>query len=186
MSKVIYLYLEKVIGGKIEIIRYAGGNHSTMDVISAKDKPFDGVTTYATVGLSNYSIGLKLDNKRALRTEFIGACATEYDWFGNMVSSCAFHIIDDHFACKPGIIYPNMIYMYNYNLTMKHVMFETPFMWDKLESLDDGENTVVWLMLVPISDSELQYAQEYGIEALEALLEEKEADICDINREPVV
>lgn len=55
-----------------------------------------------------------------------------------------------------------------------------------MESLDDGENTVVWLMLVPISDSELQYAQEYGIEALEALLEEKEADICDINREPVV
>ena len=56
MSKMVYLYLEKVIGGKIEIIRYAGGSHLTMDVISAKDKPFDGVTTYATVGLSDYSI----------------------------------------------------------------------------------------------------------------------------------
>ena len=158
MSKMVYLYLEKVIGGKIEIIRYAGGSHLTMDVISAKDKPFDGVTT----------------------------CATEYDWFGNMVSSCAFHIIEDHFACKPGIIYPNMISMYNDNLTMKHIMFETPFMWDELKSLDDGENTVAWLMPIPISDSELQYAQEYGVEALETLLEEKEADICDVNRKPVV
>ena len=79
-----------------------------------------------------------------------------------------------------------MISMYNDNLTMKHIMFETPFMWDELKSLDDGENTVAWLMPIPISDSELQYAQEYGVEALETLLEEKEADICDVNREPVV
>lgn len=186
MKKMIYLYLEKIIGGKMEIVRYADENHSTIDIVSAKNRPFEGVTTYATIGLSNYSIGLKLDDKKALRVEFIGACDTKYDWFGNLISSCSFRIMNDHFACKPGIIYPNMISIYNDNVTMKHIMFETPFMWDGLESINSESNTVAWLMPIPISDSEMQYAQKYGAEALENLLEEKEADVCDINRKPVV
>ena len=69
---------------------------------------------------------------------------------------------------------------------MKHVMFSEPFLWDDLSNIEQEDKVITWLMIVPISDAELQYLKEYGSDALETLFEEKNIDIFDLERKSVV
>jgi hypothetical protein len=63
-----------------------------------------------------------------------------------------------------------------------------PFPWPSLqESLDLPDRKVSWLMAIPISDAEYEYAQEKGPGALEDLLvKEHEIDVADLIRPSVV
>ena len=70
---------------------------------------------------------------------------------------------------------------------MKHVFFTSPFLWEnKLESLKLETKTVNWLLGIPISDAELDYRNENGVDALERLFEEKGIDVFDLERISVV
>jgi len=76
--------------------------------------------------------------------------------------------------------------MYDQSLTMKHLMFVTPFLWDEeLSAIEYESKTVAWLLAIPISETERVYAEEKGYEALEDLFEKKQIDIFDLDR-PIV
>lgn len=62
-----------------------------MDILDAIDRPYDGITAYSTIGLSDYSIGYSVDEK-PLRIEIVGASDTIYEFFPNILSTCAFSI----------------------------------------------------------------------------------------------
>lgn len=69
---------------------------------------------------------------------------------------------------------------------MKHVMFVPPFLWEEdLELLEFSNKNVTWLMTLPISEGELQVAEQHGPDHLQDLLESKQIDIFDIKRESV-
>jgi len=46
--------------------------------------------------------------------------------------------------------------------------------------------TVHWLFAVPIADTERQFLEDHGFDALEALLEEHNVEYFDLARSPVV
>lgn len=101
------------VGGKPKVIKYKDSNEtSSIDIFMSEDKPQEGVTTYATIGLSESSIGLVLGNDKELRAEFIVTCGSNFDKFPNIISSCAFNIINDNFLCRPGTVYPNIVTEY--------------------------------------------------------------------------
>ena len=95
--------------------------------------------------------------------------------------------MNSKWSCSPGTIFPDVVDMYGCSTTLKHLMFVSPFLWDeKLETLELPSKTVDWLLAVPISEMEYQFAQAEGSGRLEDLFEEYQIDIFDINRPSVV
>ncbi|WP_438347722.1 suppressor of fused domain protein [Paenibacillus sp. FA6] len=179
--------LGNINGGRPRISRFYDDNKlNSIDVVVMDNKPDLHETTFATIGLCNYNIGYFVDGK-PLRVEFIGACIDEYNQFGNILSTCAFNIINSDYSCSPGTIYPNVVKMYYPEFTLKHVMFVSPFLWDEsLKPFDFEDKHVSWLQAIPISDAEYTYVEENGNEALENLFEQSDVDILDLNRVSVL
>lgn len=140
---------------------------------------------YGTVGTFPYSIDLQVDNK-PLRVEFVAVAQKEYELFPNILSTCCFHIINSHYACYPGVVYPNVIKLFYPEFNMKHLMLTNPYTWDSEFTLDMGDCIVTWLEALPISDSEYEYIREHGSDAFEDYLEQQEVDLLDLNRPSVV
>ena len=105
--------------------------------------------------------------------------------FANVMATAAFCIINTDWSIHPGAIFPNVLGMYKCSDTMKHLMFVPPFLWEDLETLSLDSKTVAWLLAVPISDEEYQYAMDNGTDALEKLFEEEQIDLFNIDRESV-
>lgn len=181
--------LLKLIGGEPKIIRFNNNDpRFGVDVFVGRDHPYNNITSYSTIGLSNYSIEITTANKKELRVEFIGACNNEYNLFPNILSSVAFNIINDKATCKQGIVFTDIIEQYysNDDTTMKHIMFVDPFLWKNIQSIEFDDMIVTWLMAIPISQSEFEFHTQHGSDALEKLFAENAVDICDLKRVAVV
>lgn len=185
--KEIAMMLANINGGRPQVGRYYDDNEkSTIDIVTMMNKPNMDETTYATVGLCNYDIGKIIEDK-PLRIEIIGTCISAYEYFANIISTCAFNIINSGYKCYPGAIFPNIVNMYYSELEMKHILFVSPFLWDdKLKTFNFVDKKVTWLQAIPISEEEYLFAEEYGIDALENKLEESKVDILDLERISVI
>jgi hypothetical protein len=179
--------LQDVFGGNRKYARYADEEEkSTIDILSCGDSPWEGVTSYGTLGLSDYSIGKKV-NDVPLRVEFVGACKSEFKSFPNILATCAFNVINSKYKCEPGTIYLEVVETY-IESAMKHILFSSPSIWDKkLETIYmQPQKIVAWLQVIPISDEEFEYSRAKGVNALEGLFEKEEVDIFDLNRQSVL
>ncbi|MED4351065.1 suppressor of fused domain protein [Schinkia azotoformans] len=185
--KEIAKHLADLNGSRPRMSRFYDDNkESIIDIVIMDNKPNEYETTFATIGLSNYDIGYSVKDK-PLRVEFIGACIDEYKLFGNVLSTCAFNIINSGYSCSPGMIYPDVVKMYYPEFNMKHIMFVSPFLWaENLTPFDFEDKHVSWLQAMPISEAEYNYAEQNGSEALENLFEESEVDILDLNRSSII
>ena len=89
--------------------------------------------------------------------------------------------------CASGIIFPDIVSMYEASSILCDVYFTYPFPWEEeLKSVLIGDRQVAWLLAVPISKAESAYAQSSGPERLEACFEERAIDIFDLNRASVI
>jgi len=185
-NKIIARTALEAFGGKPNISKYWDENNmSNVDILSTKDRPYESVTSFSTIGLSDYSIGYSVDEK-PLRVEIVGASATMFELYPNVLSTCAFNIINTKLPITHGEIFKEAVRMYYPDSEMEHVLFTSPFLWEKLISLDFIDKKVTWLLAVPISTKELLFAEREGTEALEDLFEEKDIDIFDISRNSVI
>jgi len=174
-------------GGKPSVIRYwDDAKVSSIDILICKDRPEKDVVSYSTVGLSNYTIGFSVKDK-LLNVELVGASYSKFDIYSNILATCAFNIINSKYTCYPGAIFQNVINLYDLNLSMKHILFVHPFLWeDQLKTLNLMDKQVAWLLAVPISNEEFIYAKENGTDALEDLFVENEIDIFDLARKNII
>lgn len=172
---------------KPPISRYWDENEkNSVYILAAADRPQRGVTSYATIGLSDHPLMFK-GREFSTRVELVGACGSAFAGFANILSTAAFCVINSEWFCAPGIIFPDIVSMYKASNTLSDIYFAHPFLWDeRLKSTVIGDRQVAWLLAVPVSKEETAYAQSYGPERLEALFEEKNVDIYDLNRASVV
>ncbi len=164
---------------------YDDDNRSLIDIFEGKDRPFAGVSTFSTIGLSEYPIGL-MDGDKEIRAEFIGAAGNDFEYFPNIVSTCAFMIINDGYSCSPGTVYPNVLDYYYDGTDMKHIYFTTPSAWDGLPEVQEQDTVTEWLMMVPISDRELEFLNVNGSEVLEGKFEEMDIDMFNLARKSIL
>jgi hypothetical protein len=185
--KTIAKYAASAFGTAPKVLRFWDeGGKSMIDMAACADSPWEGVTSYSTIGLSQYPI-IKDGRDYGVRTEVVGACESGRDEFANCLSTVAFNIINSRFYIGPGIIFKDVLSMYRASKTMKHIFFLPPFLWDgKLETLDLSGKKVAWLMAIPISDAEMRFADERGASVLESKFEEAQIDVFDLDRESVV
>ena len=186
-NKIIARETLNVFGGKPIVKKYWDDNNiSSVDILCCEDVPQIGISSYATLGLSDCSIGLNV-NSTPLRVEFVSACASNCIIFPNILATCAFCVINDSHKCIPGTIFHDVISMYEKSGSMHHMLAVCPFLWgEKLSSLRLTTKTVTWLMLIPISESECLYAEDMGADKLEAMFEKHNIDIFNPNRSPVI
>ena len=186
-SKTISKHIIDVVGGVAKISSYYDKNKTaSIDIIEIMDIPEKGVIFYSTVGVSDYSIGLKYENL-PLRTELIFIADERQELAENMLASSAFCIINSGYKCYPGAIFKGIVSSYINNTDMKHIMFVQPFLWeDGFKELKTDDKVIEWLLAVPISDNEFSYAEQFGSEALEELFEEHQIDIFNLMRKSIL
>lgn len=156
-----------------------------IDIVYVNNMCEEGLISYGTIGTYAHSIGLVVDGK-PLRVEFLGMAHQEDEFFPHMLSTCAFNIINSHYRCEPGMVYPDVVKMYYPNVNMKHIYLTSPFIWDGEYTLDIGPYIVTFLQAIYISDSEYEYIRKNGSDNFEDILEKANVDILDLNRPSVV
>lgn len=156
----------------------------SIDVFKGEDVPQKGVQVCATIGLNNTDIGLVFGGL-PLRVELIGACDIRIKTFQNMIATAAFKVMDSH-RCFPGYIITDVISKYIHDSDMKHFLLRDPFLWEDAESITANGVHIAWLMTVPISDKEFEYACDNGSDALGTIFVQKDIDVYDIYRRSVI
>lgn len=186
-KKQLAKYVANIFGGKASVFIYNDDNkESKIAILNAENSPNLGETSYSTIGLSDYDIDLTVEG-RPLRVEIVGASPNEFQEYGNIISTCAFNIINSGYSCSLGMIYPDVVKMYYPDYNMKHIMFVSPFLWDdKLETQDSESKKIAWLQAIPISEVEYLYVEKNGREAFIDLLEQADIDILALDRESIV
>ena len=172
--------IRSIFGGRSKVVLFGDDDGTnTCFIVSASDCPVNGVTSYASVGLSRIAqeVG-PLD----IEVEIVAACASITPHVDNLVASCVFEGIKNGVNISYGSIIKDIIVQYNISATLKHVTFVAPFLWDNLNKLEVEGKSIYCLMMLPISDAEISYLVEHGIDALEELFYENQIDVYDINR----
>ncbi|KQV56778.1 MULTISPECIES: suppressor of fused domain protein [unclassified Caulobacter] len=184
-NKSLARYLKDVTQGSPTVTKYWDDAHvSDIDIMIIKDAPAKGVSTYASLALSDVRTGLTSGGK-ALGVEIVLALATDCAEGANMIATCGFSIKKGEVVPTPGAIIPRVLELYGDGRDMKHAMLISPFLWE-LETQTFPAKTVAWLQVLPISDPERDYALANGPEALEDLFEEHQIDVFDIDRPSVL
>ncbi len=186
-KKAIFNILNETLQLTPKVITYDDDSDEFhIDMYIGEDSDDTGFTVCSTIGLSEYPVGLTDGHGRQIRVEFIGMCNSVHDKFADIIASCAFNIIKQNYSCKPGMAALNVIDEYYDGLEMRHIYYTTPSFGDNLrEQVIDGK-LVKWLMVIPISDGELEYLKKHGADGLESLLEENDTDISDLKRRSIV
>jgi antitoxin YqcF len=182
------------IGGKPkpEISRYWDENNkSFVDIMLCEDRPEKGVNTVATIGISDHPLfqggeEYRDDEGALVRAEILGSYYKKVKVFPNIIATAAFFVINSKWFCAPHAIFPDIVSMYLPRASMKHLMFFPPFLWEDLKTMEFDGVKVAWLMAIPISESEYQFAIENTTDKLGELFEENDIDYFDLNRKPVV
>jgi hypothetical protein len=161
-------------------------NRFSVAIASGTDVPTEGITSYSTVNLSDWPMYFD-GREHETRVEIAGSAPNNVRDFQSALSTAAFCVMNGGWPCRPGVIYPDILAMYHMSMTMKHVLFMEPVVWDKIEeSIQLPGRLVTWVMMVPIADSEHEYAKAHGWEALGQIFEDRNVDYWDLQRKPLV
>jgi hypothetical protein len=186
-NKAVAKHALKAFGGTPKVQAYHHDfENLSVDILRCAERPWSGITSYSTIGLSDSPM-LKDGAEFPVRLEIAGASASSNELFPNMLASAAFSIMRTHGLYAPGTYMVNYVKEYYPNTTVPHFYFTTPFLWeDSLKTLDCRTKKVSWLLVVPISDTELSFLKQHGDDALEDLFEKNDIDVFNLHRESVV
>lgn len=187
-NKRVANHAAKSFGGKPSVSRFHHENAPLhVDVLECKDKPSRGVTSYSTIGLSDFVMKREDGTEFPTRLELAGACASSAEKFPNVIASLAFRIMRNRELVYPGLSFHGFVEEYSAKTTVPHVFVTAPFLWEStlVNVQCDGKN-VSWLLVVPVSDAEIKLLEMKGDDALETLFEKAQIDIFDLTRDSVV
>ncbi len=185
--KYLASYIAGIFGVQRPLVsRYGDENgHSDVFILEADNSPQAGVKSYSTIGLSDAPLFLN-GKEFGARIEILGACGASFYGFADAISTAAFCVINSHWFCAPGGIFPDVIATHGISKTMSDIYFASPFLWEGIKTIDVEGNDIAWLLAVPVSAAETEFAKKNGSEKLEALFSEMDIDIFNLNRPSVV
>jgi len=157
-----------------------------VDIAYVTDSPTPGITSHGTLGLSDYPL-IDGGAEYPVRCELVGTCASAFDLFPNILATSAFNIMTRQWFVSPGRIFPDVVAMYYPSFHVRHVMFYDPFLWDEdLTTAEFATKTVAWLMALPVTDAERDYALSSGPLALVEVFARDQMDLFDLKRSSVL
>ena len=163
---------------------YNETQNKQIDIMCCKESKYIDTSIYASVGLNTFDGGIKSDDT-SVRIELIGIAPADSDYMGNVIASTSFEIIENG-SFEYGNIIQNVVSAYIPNANTKHVVLVAPVYWDQYTPYSENEISVSWLLLLPITDDEMQFINTNGIDAFEKKLSTSTLDILVMNRESIV
>lgn len=131
--------------------------------------------------------GLETEDGTPLRVELLGACQSEFTQLAPALNSCALNVAKSGYQVQPGVVHPDVLAIHANDIRLRHLLLVTPFLWGAEPSTRIFDDRVVeWLLAVPISDSEVEFARRYDSDRLQQVFAAHQIDMFDINRPPVV
>lgn len=186
-AKALARAVAAAFGTPARVTRYWDEEERThVDILSCADSPWAGVTSYATLGVSEVAL-VKDGTDLQVRAELVGACRSDTPGFAESLATAAFCIVKSRWLVAPGIIFPDAIFIHGASATMRHFLFLPPFLWeDRLKTIAIDAWRIAFLMAVPISEAEMQFAGAEGVPALEELFERQQIDVFNMDRDSVL
>ena len=185
-NRAVAAWVAEVVGGQPASRRYTGEKAGQqVSIARFNDRPQKGVTTYATLGLSDTRVPRRVEPP--LGTEILGVCDTAATDFPKILGVIAFRAQTDGRSCEPDEIFDNVVPS-GMSVTLRHAILVPQFLWDDdaFDSRVIDYKTVAWLLAVPITDAERQYAFDHGPDELQTIFEEVQIDIFDPRRPSAV
>lgn len=176
-NETIYRAACAAFGGTPRVFRYYDqSDEISADLLTVEDQPGEGLVSYSTLGLIHHSIGLRRDDK-PLRVELAGCCQERFEYYPNLLSACAFDVMNSHFA--PAVLRPDgglnaaarrdIVNTYVQGSPMKHLLFLPTALapWSApLPPVSFTDKNTIWLAALPLSDAELRLWEAEGTETL--------------------
>lgn len=153
-----------------------------IQVACFENQPQSGITTYATLGLSDAV--LKMKGERTIRQELVISVHATLP--GEDVSRfllyCAEKIEQRDHALLRGEVF-NMTYplIEGATVTALYATNPTPFD-DRFSELTSAVPPIIFVLLVPITESEVSLINKRGWNWFEDMLESQDPDIWDLKR----
>jgi hypothetical protein len=186
-NKKIAHYVASAFGGTPRVVEYINDSDTlSVGILSCSDRPVKGVTSYATIKLSDHRMNWK-DGEFPARLELVGMCLSTAEFFANILSSAAFTIMQSDKVYRSGTAIPYVVEQHYPESKLPHLYLTEPFIWKHdLKKFDCGTKNVTWLLVLPISHAEYLYLTEHGKHALESVLQKENADFSNLGRMSVV
>lgn len=157
--------------------RHAADPLRSVDVARFSDEPAPGLTTYASVGLSN----VEWPDERP-RLEILLACLNDTAAVPQIVASAAFHVMDTGFYPTPGSVVRDLVGVSragDLSTRFPHLYFSVPRRWGLRLPLDEGPPAITVTAAIPISDREYRFWKDGGDDLALRLAT---VDVCDFTR----
>lgn len=186
-QKVLVLQrLKMVFENPLQIVTSTSDDgQASVEIVKCSDSPFEGVTSYSTLGVYQCQNLLTADDKE-LNVEFVGICDSKNNWFDGLLSTCAFAMIKGKVRAHPYEVYKNIVPLYQPNIDMKHVLLIPPISLNhELGVIETDNRVITWLMLNPISENEYVYMAENGYQKLIDAFVEADIDLYDLYRKSI-
>lgn len=172
-------HYETFLGHYIDSDRYTNEKYGMQ--LLGFDKTFQDSITFATFGLSNYS---HLINNVC---EVIMAVDVDYDDCATIMMNALFYILQERMDFGRGTLIEGIDNIIK-DFSSKHNKIALYFteVYILPETFSVIGNECKFYMTFFVTDDEVKYIKQYGCEKFEDLLEEKNADIINIDRISVV
>jgi hypothetical protein len=179
-------HLESHLG---EIVSgYRGDETTPKGVLVAQfgpDRPWPGMTTLATAGLSKYHLS-QADDRPGMHIELVVHLPAE-DLPENAAAvlfQIAEMIIEDGMAPPRGTVFgPAGGPVFGVGDLTALVIYEPLLMPESFVTVQEGDTEIMMTWLVPISDDEAAFVRDEGAPALFDLFRESEVDLDVLTRE---
>lgn len=160
--------------------------NNRIQVVCFKNKPFEDIVTYSTVGLSNFE--LSMNNGRAIRQELVCTAYRNFDGerIASFLSTFAESIISLNRALLRGdVIGPSAPIIFG--SLLNSVYIAVPMIFDDgLFVLEDTVPETVFPWIIPVLEEEANYVRSNGWSKFEDLLERKNPELWDLHRASIV
>lgn len=160
--------------------------NNDLKIVSFKGCPLEPVTTFMSLGLSNHILDISEAKKVRLEIVFSAYSMTISSMVVSFLLSLCEAILSRGKAVLRGEIIPLSKELAT-RIGFDAVYCAIPVFFDEAFSTYDNSSpptVVVWAL--PIYSSEIAYIKANGWESFESLLEEKNPDLCSLERAPVI
>lgn len=157
-----------------------------IQVVRFADQPFPGVSTFVSLGLSRKP--LLMPNGRNVRQELVFSADARYsedEVASFMLTFCEFILARQQPLLRGDVVGPSSLIVKSADKNAVYATIPTIFP-DGFRTFSDSGSDTVLVWLIPLASSEADFVKSYGWSRFEDILEAKDPDLTNLNRDSVV
>lgn len=176
--------IRNVVGGQPKMIPHVSQRGGLGIHLLEQTSAPQGTHLFSTVGLHEYDFAYRSVGD-SVRVELLAEFDMTVEGASSFVSTCAFTLIEKGLPITPDTVVRNVASEIWPGTAMRHAFIVDPYSF-RVETIRFDSLIVTWLQVLPISDSEFEYARTKGAGALRELLQAADAKVYAVDRPSVV